>query len=162
HYRPQIQSQLEKKLNRKVQLGQIELGLVPFGARVHGVTIAENPAFPSPQPFAQAKYVSASVGLFSLLRKEPHVKSVRMEQPKIELIRDAKGVWNFSDLGGQPQGSGQSSGQSSGDTTLDKLQIVDGQVSVTDLANHQPRTTYDHIDLTVSDYAPRKRVNFDL
>ncbi len=164
HYRPQIQSELEKKLNRKVQLGRIELSLFPVGARVHGVEIGENPSFRSQQPFAQAKELSASVGLFSLIRKEPHVKSVRMDQPRIELIRDEKGVWNFSDLGGGESQGGQTQteNQKSSQTSLDRLQIVDGQVSVTDLLNHQPRTTYDHIDLSVSDYAPGKRVNFDL
>src|SRR5579883_676387 len=157
-YRPQIQSELEKKLNRPVHIGRVELGLFPVGGRLYDVEIEEPPSLASRRPFAKAKEVYASVGLFSLLRKQPHVKSIRMDQPQIELIRDANGVWNFSTLG-EPSGAQQASSQQ---PSLDKLQIADGAVSVTDLANHQPRVTYDHIDLTLTDFAPGKRMGFTL
>ena len=82
------------------------------------------------------------------------MKSIRLEQPTVELIRGTNGDWNFSNIGGQSGGQQQAS--------LDELEIVDGQVSITDLLNNQPRTTYDHIDLTLSDFAPGKPVTFDL
>jgi uncharacterized protein involved in outer membrane biogenesis len=154
HFRPKIQSELETKLKRKVQIGGIRLGVFPPGVRVNDVEIGESPSMPSQQPFAKAKEVYATVAVFSLLRGQPDLKSVRLEKPQIELIRDASGVWNFSSL--------VSSSDTEHKSSLDSLQIYDGQVSVTDLANHQPRTTYDHIDLTLSDFAPGKRLALKL
>src|SRR5262245_29314948 len=99
-FRPQIQSQLQAKLNRPVQIGHIGLRLLPFAVRLNDVTIGEPPSFPSQQPFVTAKEVDASVGLFSLISGQPNVKSVRLVQPHIEVIRNTKGVWNISTPGG--------------------------------------------------------------
>ena len=153
-FRPKIQSELEIKLKRKVQIGNIRLGVFPPGVRLNDVEIGESPSIPSQQPFTRAKEVYVAVAPLSLLRGQPDLRSVRLEKPQIELIRDASGVWNFSSFA--------SSSDTENKTSLDKLQIDDGQVSVTDLANHQPRTTYDHIDLTLSDFAPGKRPSFKL
>src|SRR5205807_1156512 len=46
------------------------------------------------------------------------------------------------------------SNKPAGKFELANLQITDGQVAVTDLQKHQSRAVYDHIDLTVSDFAP--------
>jgi len=40
--------------------------------------------------------------------------------------------------------------------SLANLQITDGQVAITDQQKHQSRAVYDHIDVTVNDFAPNK------
>ncbi|MGO9519411.1 MAG: AsmA-like C-terminal region-containing protein, partial [Candidatus Korobacteraceae bacterium] len=40
-------------------------------------------------------------------------------------------------------------------------QIADGQIAITDDLKHQPRAVYDHIDLTLKDYAPGKPFSID-
>src|SRR5947209_13162629 len=125
HYRPQIQAQLQKSLGRPVTLGQLHLRLFPFSVKVDGLTIQESPAFPSGHPFATAKEVYVSAGLVSLLRGQPEIKALTLQQPQVELIRNAAGAWNFSDLGSSGQqstGSGQHSGQQ---LTLNSLKITD-------------------------------------
>jgi uncharacterized protein involved in outer membrane biogenesis len=149
-YRPRVQAELEKKLNRPVTLGPLGLKLFPLSVSVDGLTIGESSAFGSSRPFATAKNVYVSVGLFSLISGNPEVKSLKLSHPRIELIRNAQGVWNFSTLGDQNKSGGSS-------LALDELKIDDGQVALTDLTTREPRSVYDHIDVDLTDFAPKKR-----
>lgn len=160
-FRPRVQAELQKKLDRKVEIGHLGLRLFPLSLRADGVTIAESPDFPSTHPFAKAKALYVSVGLFSLIRGNPEVKNLILDEPQIELIHNKAGVWNFSTIGGksQPSTSGESGGSS---VSLNELKINDGQVAVTDLAANQPRSVYNHIDLKVSDFAPGKKFGLDV
>ena len=158
NYRPRIQAELQSKLNRPVTIGHLGLRLFPLSVRADGLTIGDAPQFSTTRSFATAKEVFVSVALFSLIGGNPDVQSVRLDQPQIELIRDRTGVWNFSSIGGA-QG-----GRASGNTqlSLDELKINDGQVAMTDVAANQPRSVYDHIDLTLSDFAPGKQFGIEL
>ncbi len=49
----------------------------------------------------------------------------------------------------------------SGELDLDKLKIADGQVAVTNEVTKEPRTVYDHIDLKLSDFGPKKEFGID-
>ncbi len=162
-FRPKIEAELQTKLNRAVTLGQLHLKLVPFSIRVDGLTIRESPAFPSASPFATAKEVYVSASLLSLIRGDPKIKSLTLQDPQIELIRNAAGVWNFSDLGA----SGTQSAKSKDDNStsqfvLDKLKLNNGQVAVTDQHAQTPRTVYNHIDLTLAGFAPGKQFGIDV
>src|SRR5689334_6028927 len=97
-FRPQIEAQIEKSIHRKVTLGNMSLKLFPLGVKIASLSISEDPAFGSQRPFATSADVSASAGLFSLLRGAPEVKSVSLNRPQIELIRNAAGQWNFSSM----------------------------------------------------------------
>jgi AsmA protein len=188
-FRPRIQAEMEKKLGRTVTLGELHLHLIPFSIKVDGMSIGEAPAFSSQRPFATAKEVYASASLMSLIRGEPQVRDLTLQSPQIELIRNAAGVWNFSTLGSggasgtstQPAGqtqqparqpqqpaaeapqSGAQTSQSGGQTqlTLDQLKISDGQLGVTDQRAKSPRSVYNHIDLTLSNFAPGKQFDID-
>ena len=152
-FRPQIEAEFEKRFHRTLRIQAVELRPFPFGVHLHHVEIGEQPRFPSTQRFAKSTDVYVNIGLLSMLRKQPEIKSIRMDQPDIELIKDANG-WNFSDLVGKSEGQGKLS--------LSKLEVDDGQVSITDLTKNEPRATYDHIDLTITDYAPDKALTFAL
>lgn len=165
-YRPRIQAELQKQLNRPVTIGKVGLRLFPLAARLDNVVVGESPAFPSQQPFAAAEKLYVSVGLFSLIRGQIGVKSLRLERPQIHLIRNAEGVWNFSTLGkssAPPPATKAASGESNqANISLDDLRIEDGRVVLTDLAAKKLSGTFDHIDLRVKDYAPKKRFSVDL
>jgi len=150
-FRPKIQAQLQQKLNRQVDIGHLSLRLLPLSIKVESLTIGDDPAFASGRPFAKAGQVFVSAGLFSLIGGNPKVEDVTLEQPQIELIKNAAGKWNFSSLGGQSSTSGSSN------FSLDKLQITDGQVGYTDMQHQQARAVYDHIDLSLTDFAPDKK-----
>ena len=158
-YRPRVQAELQKKLDRQVTIGHLGLHFFPLSIGADGVTVAEAPTFNSPRPFATAKALYVSVGLFSLIGGNPEVKELILDRPQIELIHNAAGVWNFSTIGG-PSTPGPSGGGSS--VSLNELKINDGQVAITDQAANQPRSVYDHIDLKLTDFAPGKKFGLDI
>ena len=101
-YRGQIQSQLQQRLGRPVQLGELSLGVFPVRVEANNVIIGEDPGFRSTAPFAQVSQLDVSVKLLPLLSKNIEIDSLELKRPRIELIRDAKGVWNFSTIGNAP------------------------------------------------------------
>src|SRR5580704_8981469 len=151
-YRGQIQTELQKRLNRPVQLGEMSLSVIPLAVRVNQVTIGDDPNFHSNAPFAQVGELDISVKFFPLLAKNIEIDSLELKRPKIELIRNAAGVWNFSTLGSNstapqtPQATpaqttppatqmpspAQQASSNPNEFALGKLQISDGQIAVTD------------------------------
>src|SRR5262249_1197809 len=89
------------------------------------------------------------------------VSALDLQRPVVELIKNKQGTWNFSTLGGEKkEPAAASTGGSGTSISLDKLSIKDGQIAITDHEQGQPRTVYDHIDLTLSNY--RAGAPFDL
>lgn len=140
-FRPQIESQLEKRLSRSVSLGTLGLKLLPLAIRIENVNVGEQADFRSSRPFLTAKQIDLRVALMPLLRRQLTVESLAIHEPKIELIRNAKGVWNYSTLS-----SGSSGGESGGQFALGALQIVNGSIGVTQAGI---RSGYESIDADV-------------
>src|SRR5437868_8669717 len=111
-YHDRIQAELQKKLGRQVSLGTMHLSLIPFAFKVENAIIAEDPQFAKGSNFAQAQELYVTAPLMPLLHGDVQIKSVELRQPKIELIRNAQGVWNFSSLARtQPKPAGQPQAQ---------------------------------------------------
>ena len=177
-YRGQIQTQLQKRLNCPVQLGQLSLGVFPLQVEAMNVIIGDDPSYHSNVPFAQVAELDVSVKLFPLLTGNVEVESLEMKRPKIELICNTQGVWNFSTAGNAPATPAAPAGKAaapsqppakpaaapaqSGGLTLNELKISDGQIAITDYQKNQPRAVYDHIDVTLKDYAPGQPFSLDL
>src|SRR5215469_2057047 len=100
-YHDKIQAELEQKLHRQVTLGNLSLKIIPFSIRVSDAVIGEDPKFNTGRPFASAQELAVSAKLLPLLRHEVEVKSVELVDPKIELVHNAQGVWNFASLQGE-------------------------------------------------------------
>jgi len=178
-YRGRIQSELEQRLGRQVGLGQMHLSLLPLSFRVENVSIADDPAF-STKAFVQADQLSVSVKLLPLLHKDVEINSVDLNRPRVELVKNRQGTWNFSTIGNksapsQPQPQGQPQPQpktqpqppaqpqgESKKLSLAALTITDGQVAVTDMQAGQPRAVYDHIDVGLKDFAPDQPFSMDV
>ncbi|HVP64506.1 MAG TPA: AsmA family protein [candidate division Zixibacteria bacterium] len=186
-YHDMAEQQLEQRLGRKVQLGNMSLSLLPPSLRVDNAVIAEDPAFGGAgRPFAEARELNVRVGFWPLLTGKVDVQSLELKNPDVELIRNSQGAWNFSTIG-KPEASpaAQQQNAPSGRTAqkqqappkpnaqqqngqpapssnaqqkfeLGKLQLTDGTVAITDEQKHQSRAVYDHIDLTLEDFAPDK------
>ena len=180
-YHDKIQAELSQKLNRPVSLGTMSLKVFPLRVRVENAVIGEDPSFQSTRSFARAQALDVSAKLLPLLRKDVQVNSVNLLHPQIELIRDQQGNWNFSSLAhptpapnqaaatppqqktpapaqkpapSTPKSGATPSTSADNKFSLAELKITDGQVAITDLQKHQNRSVYDHIDLTLTDYAP--------
>src|SRR5512146_3469002 len=101
-YRGRIEAEARQRLGRKVALGQMHLKLLPPAFRVENASIGEDPRFGREQ-FAQVQELYISVKLWPLLHKDVQISSLDLRRPRIELIRNAQGVWNFSTLGHQAE-----------------------------------------------------------
>jgi len=159
-YRGTIQADLSQHLGRNVTVGNMNLNLFPPRFVVHDVTIADDPSFHTQRPFVETQELAVSVKLLPLIHKSVEIDSLSLQRPHVELVKDAQGRWNFSTLGKtasapsgappQPAASGQQQ------LSLSKLEIQDGQIATTDEQAHQPRSIYNHIDVTLRDFAPGK------
>src|SRR5215471_19224603 len=158
-YRPQIEAKLRDRLNRNVSLGPMRLSLIPLAFRVDNVRIDEDPKFVTGLPFAQIQTLYVRPRLLPLLHHEVEIKSLQLDRPALELIRNEQGVWNFSSLVKHKQ---ETEAQKPEAFRLDQARIYDGQVAITDRAQHKPRANYDHIDAMISDFAPGKPVSADI
>ncbi|HEY6969036.1 MAG TPA: AsmA family protein [Candidatus Angelobacter sp.] len=98
-YHNRVQAELEKKLGRQVSLGEMRLSLFPPSFQVADPVIAEDKSFDTGRPFATAQKLAVSIKLLPLLHKELDVRSLELERPHIELVRNAQGEWNFATLG---------------------------------------------------------------
>jgi AsmA protein len=151
-YRPQIESRLKDALGRTVSLGKMDLSLRPFGFRVENAIIGEDPSFATGRPFAQVRELYVSPELVPLFSGDVRISSALLRQPQIELVRNRQGTWNFVSLAAQQKE--KQAPQPERRFTLDELRIEGGQVAVTDLQQSKERAVYDHIDITLRDYAP--------
>jgi len=157
-YRGRIQAELEKRLDRKVTLGDMHLGLFPPRFQVHSLSIADDPKFNAAKSFVEAQELDVSIKLLPLLHKSVEINSVTLQQPRVELIRDGQGVWNFSTLGATQKSAPSQEKQQ---FSLGELAVQDGQVAITDQQSRKPRTVYDHINLTLTDFAPSTPFSVD-
>src|SRR5262249_51979501 len=140
---------------RDVSLGQMRLSLFPLAFRVEDAVIGEDPAFGKGRPFAEVQTLYVRPEFWPLLHHELQIDSLQLQHPKVELIRDQKGTWNFASLMTGRKDKEQKP------VSLDVLKVYDGEVAITDLQQHKPRSVYDHIDLVVSDFAPEKPFSVD-
>jgi len=175
-YHDRIQAELQNKLGRPVTLGKLHLSILPLYFGAENPVIGEDPNFRTGRPFAEANEVDVSVAFWPLLQKDIQVSSLELKQPKIELVRNAQGVWNYSTLGHNPSQQiiqaprapqpaptqpGPSSGNNSNQAlSLQDLKITDGQIGLTDYQKRQPRAVYDHIDFRLLGYAPDHPFDF--
>jgi AsmA protein len=182
-YRPTIQSELEKRLDRKVTLGDMHLSVLPPRFRVETISIGEDPRFTTQNPFVQAQELDVSVKLLPLLKKSVQIDSLDLKRPSVELIKNQQGVWNFASLGSNPEASqpapakpapaAPSPAPQPSTTTpskpaageeqfaLGELTITDGQIAITDHQARSARAVYDHIDVTLRDFAPDHPFSLD-
>ncbi len=120
-------------LGRQVTVENLKLSVLSGGLLAHGVTIADDPAFSS-QPFLQAQQVTVHVALWPLItRKDVQVSGFVLESPKVSLLRDAAGVWNYSSLGrsaNQPAARSAETESTFPNLTVGEIKITDGQVTV--------------------------------
>jgi len=159
HYRTQIQTEMEQRLGRKVALGNLKLRLIPLRLRVENLAISEDPDFAGHTPFLKADTVDLSVRLLPLLGNKVKIGAIDLQRPSVEVVKNAQGVWNFSSLG---HGSQQtSSGSATGVIMEGNLTLHDGQIAVTSLQRRESRKIYDHIDMTLRDFAPGKPFSID-
>jgi uncharacterized protein involved in outer membrane biogenesis len=175
-YHGMIQAQLEKALGRPVTFGLMHLSLLPPSVRMDNVVIGEAPQF-GQGPFASTEAIDASVQLWPLLHKDVQIRSLTLKSPKVQLVRNAQGVWNFSTLGqaqpaqqaqrpvpqptAQPPAPSKPEEQKGEGFVLSNLEITNGQVTLVDQQKHF-RGVYNNIDASLHGFQPGKPFDFSV
>jgi len=185
-YRGTIQAQLQQHLGRSVNLGDMHLKVFPPSLSVRDLAISDDAKFNPDALFVKAQELDVSVNLLPLLRKQVEVNSLTLQRPSVNLIRNESGTWNFASLG-HPADNAQSSKTSPQDDhpsgakpnarvpttsqppsassgqqfSLGELTIRDGQISVLDRQQSKTPSLYDHIDVTLKNFAPDSPFTID-
>ena len=160
-FKTKIETAASKSLGRQVTIADLQLSIFSGGMLAKGVRIADDPSFSS-QPFLLADSVKVHVALWPLItRRDVEVEGFVLESPKVTLLRNAAGVWNYSSIGhaaGQPAAKDRETSSTFPNLSVAEIKISNGQVTVTTqpepgvpsaaAASH----VYEQVDLTVNDF----------
>jgi AsmA protein len=161
-FRPTLETQLSSALGRKVTLGNLSFSLFSGSLVADNISIADNPAF-STKPFLQAQSLHIGVEVVPLLfHRQLLVRNFVADAPSINLVHNAQGVWNFSDLG-RTAGSRTPNTQSESalpNFSVGEIQVSNGTAVVSDLPLTGAPFTYSKLNLSVQQFSFAKSFPF--
>src|SRR5438094_9696636 len=137
-FRPTIEEKASAALGRKVQLGDLSLSLLSGSLSAENLSIGDDPKFSS-APFLTARSLDVGVEIMPLiLSKTLNVTGVRIASPKVTLLHNAAGQWNYSSLGAsaakaqakQPPAEKPSGAAGAAEVSIKKLTLSDGSIIV--------------------------------
>ena len=163
-FRPRLETELSSDLGRKVTLGNLSFSVFSGSLVADNISIADDPTFSS-KPFLQAQSLHIGVEVGPLLfHHQLLVTSFVADSPSINLVHNAQGIWNFSNIGSN---AASRTGNTQKVTTLPNLtvgemRIVNGTAVVSDLPPTGPPFTYSNLNLTVQQFSFAKSFPFTL
>jgi AsmA protein len=163
-FRPTLESQLSDALGRKVTLGSLSFSLFSGSLVADNISIADDPAF-SAKPFLQAKSLHIGVEVGPLLfHRQLVVTNFVADSPSINLVHNAQGVWNFSDMGRNAGSRTQNTQKESAipNFTVGELKVVDGTAVVSDVPATGTPFTYSNLNLSAEQFSFAKSFPFTL
>jgi uncharacterized protein involved in outer membrane biogenesis len=95
HNRDYLIGRAEQALGRKVSTDQIEVTYWPVGARLKNFALPDDPAF-STENFLLAKDLRVELRLLPLFIGQFRPKRIALDSPRITIVRDAAGSYNFA------------------------------------------------------------------
>jgi hypothetical protein len=97
-FAPRIRTALEASLHRGVEFGDVRFNLFHGpGFSLAKVVIRDAPEF-GREPLAYVESLEAQVSLHNLLSGRLRFSNLRLEEPSLNVARNAQGVWNFEPL----------------------------------------------------------------
>jgi len=163
-FRPTLETQLSAALGRKVTLGNLSFSFFSGSLVADNISIADDPAFSS-QPFLQAQSLRIGVEVAPLLfHRQLRVTSFVADSPSINLVHNAHGVWNFSNIGSTAASRTQNTQQESAlpNFTVGQMKVEDGTAVVSDMPSTGPPFTYGKLNLSVQQFSFAKAFPFVL
>ena len=167
-FKPEIESKLSTALGRDVKTGNLRLSLLSGAVGADDIVIADDPAFGS-APFLQAKSLMVGIELKPLIfSREVRITEITLNNPSINLIRNAQGRWNFSSLGGQDPGGGNeydgnaSGGMSEKDIAIEQIRISNGTITIDQGGKNRKPSTYSDVNISASELSFSSEFPFKL
>jgi uncharacterized protein involved in outer membrane biogenesis len=93
-FRPKVISYLQEKTGKQVEIGRLTLTLFPVSIQIDDFGVRNPPIFPSGY-IVKVKRIDAALSLGALLHREVVIKSLKLEEPVLNLTSDPDGPWNF-------------------------------------------------------------------
>ncbi len=154
-YRDDLAGQIEKRLGRRVALGELSWRLIPSPeVRAADVAITEDEQFAAGS-FVAARAVRLTVDWGSLLRGRPRLEGIELVEPSVTLIRSAEKRWNWETLSPLQQ-----RGASEPQPPFD-LVVEEGRFTIIDRTKTPAtETTLSRIDLQLDRFSTEKAFNF--
>jgi len=157
-FRPTVEKQASEALGRQVLIGKLKLALFEGGVTAEQLSIADDPRY-GRDPFLAADSMNIGVNLPELIfHRKLDVESFRIHAPRLNLVEDQKGDWNYSTLGNksaQPKTTGAAP-----EIAVKKFTLDDGLVTVHHLGS--PKTTeYSKLKLEAKDLSLVSAVPFE-
>ena len=126
------------------------------------ISIADDPAF-SPKPFLQAKSLHIGVEVGPLLfHRQLLVTSFVADSPAINLVHNAQGTWNFSDMGRNAGSRTRNTQKESAlpTFTVGEMKVVNGTATVSDVPSTGAPITYSKLNLSAEQFSFAKAFSF--
>jgi len=148
-------------LGRPVKFESLSIAAFPLPTvKLRGLEVADDPAFGT-GPFLTVGEGRLGIRVKPLLSGRVELANLTLEEPKIELVEDARGRWNWASLGaaapsaaGAPRSGGRVASPSAGAVLLSRISIVDGRVQYRKVGGKSAELQVEKINLTVSQTAP--------
>ena len=163
-FRSTLETQLSDALGRKVTLGNLSFSVFSGSLVADNISIADDPAFSS-KPFLQAKSLHIGVKVAPLLfHRQLLVTSFVADSPSINLVHNAQGTWNFSDMGRNAGSRTQDTQKESAlpNFTVGEIKVVNGTAVVSDVPLTGTPFIYSDLNLSASDFSFAKSFPFEL
>ncbi|MFY2556451.1 AsmA family protein [Corallococcus terminator] len=133
--RGQVETAATRALGHKVTLEKLDAQWFPKPGATMTNFRAEGEG--NEPPFLEASRATATVQLWPLIRslgKDVRVGSVKLEEPRVNLVRRGDGTWNYESVGSAPAApsDGKESGTEGTEASVERLRIENGVVQVTD------------------------------
>ncbi len=155
-------SQAEQALGRDVSIDQIKVKIWGgVGANISDFTLSDHPDF-SDQNFIQTDALRVNLKLWPLLQKKVEVSQFVLSNPKIQIIRNQEGQFNFSTIAktGEESASEETSSNSTS-LTVALLRIDNGEIHYIDRQNDK-ELNIRQVDLDVSNFSFDRQFSVNL
>lgn len=161
-FRPVVQNELSTALGRQVTLGHLGFSPLSGSLVAKDISIADDPAFSS-SPFIGAKSFYIGVEMMPLLfHHDVRITKLTIDSPTIQLIQNAKGIWNFSSIGGASSGSKSGQPTAIPNFSVGELAIKDGSATVSSIPATGKPFVYSKVNLQLKQFSFANSFPFDL
>ncbi len=148
-------------LGRPVKFASLSISPFPLPTvRLRGLQVGEDPAF-GPDPFVTVGEGTVGIRLKPLFSGRVELADVTLEEPRVELVEDNRGRWNWASLGvpaaspgGAPRSGGRTGSPATGAVLLSRVSIVNGTMRYRKLGTKGSDLQLEKVNLAVSQTAP--------
>lgn len=154
----------QQSLGREVRLGAIEIGLFS-GVTVRDFAVLE---LDRQTVFVGAAELRLRYRFWPLLRGQIAIKEIALQSPRLRIVRQADGRFNFSDLSERPQPAAPPQAAAAEGRSVDlriaRFALHDGTVEFVDAAVATPpfRTEITRLELTARELSLQQAFPFEL